>query len=258
MYSRIFTFGCSFTRWYWPTWANIIGSVVEKNNFYNFSQPGAGNEYIFHQLTQANATYNIGKEDLVIICWTNFTREDRYLLDKWKTPGNIYTQKFYPQSWIEKYFDLKGALIKTSSFIAGSSHLLNDTGSEYHYTSIMPMNKINHNDPLFSLLEYQEVFNTYNKYYNDIKISMVDYLYNSYPYCCNPAGAFIKLDDIPDPFMDNHPTPTQHLKYVQDIIIPGLKRPTTIDDQVIDWIDQWDNVVLTSKPYFDCNSKGLV
>ena len=102
---RIFTFGCSFTNYLWSTWANILGYEFREAEFYNFGKSGAGNQYIFNTLMQADAAYDFTHEDLIIVQWTNVSREDRYfhagaeILNStetshgaWSTPGNIYSQ----------------------------------------------------------------------------------------------------------------------------------------------------------------------
>ena len=45
-FKRAFVFGCSFTQYYWPTWADILGR--EFNKFENWGQCGGGNQFIFN------------------------------------------------------------------------------------------------------------------------------------------------------------------------------------------------------------------
>ena len=166
MYKRFFTFGCSFTNFYWPTWADIIGKEFAEKNYHNYGLCATGNEFAFQRLAEVHARYNINQDDLVIICWTNFAREDRYLNGAWKTAGNIFTQSVYPEKWVREWFDLRGALLKTSGVITGATHLLDSTGCEYHFTSMMPMQQINQQDIIFAKLEYQDIFAVYKKYYD--------------------------------------------------------------------------------------------
>ena len=70
---RLFTFGCSFTKYIWPTWADILGR--EYKEFYNYGMSGGGNLFIFDSLIEAIAKHNINKDDTVIIIWTNVTRD---------------------------------------------------------------------------------------------------------------------------------------------------------------------------------------
>ena len=50
--TRIFTFGCSFTDYIWPTWANIIAYDLNIP-FHNYGRGGAGNQFIFNTIMQA-------------------------------------------------------------------------------------------------------------------------------------------------------------------------------------------------------------
>jgi len=249
MYRRFFAFGCSFTSYYWPTWADIIGQEFG-DNFYNLAMCGAGNEFMFHRLTEAHARYNINKDDLVIICWTNFSREDRYLEGKWRSAGNMSTQTIYPQDWVRKWFDLRGALLKTSSVIAGASHLLDTTGCEYLFTSMVPMDRLDQYNVIFADESYRDIFGVYSKYYEKIyPTSMTEYLYGIDQYK-NPKPIHMKLKDDKHPGMiDHHPSPSQHLKYATDIILPGLKQTLQISEDAKDWATHWDSRIFAKQPY---------
>ena len=45
-YKRVFAFGCSFTCYRWPTWADLIGKQCEGAEFRNYGKSGAGNLFI--------------------------------------------------------------------------------------------------------------------------------------------------------------------------------------------------------------------
>lgn len=257
MYKRLFTFGCSFTNFYWPTWADIIGCEFAPGNFYNYGLCATGNEFAFHRLTEAHARHNINQDDLVIICWTNFAREDRYLNGAWKTAGNIFTQNVYPDKWVKEWFDLRGALLKTSSAIAGATHLLESTRCEYHFTSMMPMRQINQQDIIFAGLEFEDIFDVYKKYYDKIKISMVEHLYGSLPVCRNPKPMLIKYKEThKNPYLDHHPSPKQHLQYVNEVLLPAIAQPISITEETNNWIQEWDNKIYNADPYFKCSVDG--
>jgi len=249
MYSRFFAFGCSFTSYYWPTWADIIGQEFS-DRFYNLAMCGAGNEFMFHKLTEAHARYNITKDDLVIICWTNFSREDRYMQGKWKTAGNMSTQVVYPQEWVRKWFDFRGALLKTSSVIAGATHLLDTTGCEYMFTSMIPMNRLDQYDVIFADESYHDIFDVYNSYYNKIHpVSMTEHLYGINEYK-NPKSIQMKLkDDQHHGMTDHHPSPNQHLNYATNIILPNLQKTVTLNTDTIVWANNWDDHIYAKQPY---------
>ena len=77
-YKRFFVIGCSFTEWYWPTWANIIAEQNLHLEFYSFAKPGQGNTYISTLLNQLTHTHNLCETDLVGIMWSSFHRLDYY------------------------------------------------------------------------------------------------------------------------------------------------------------------------------------
>ena len=66
-YNRHFSFGCSFTNYYWPTWADLISHDMPGTHYVNTAKPGAGNSYILAKLSQAMRYYNIGEGDLVSV-----------------------------------------------------------------------------------------------------------------------------------------------------------------------------------------------
>ena len=98
-YKRFFAFGCSFTQYHWPTWANIISE--EFNESYNYGRTGAGNFFIYQSLIEAILKHKINKDDLVMIMFSNVTREDRFVKKHgWITPGNLYFQNVYDEKFL--------------------------------------------------------------------------------------------------------------------------------------------------------------
>lgn len=213
MYKRFFAFGCSFTKWKWPTWADVLANQLQIE-YHNFAQPAVGNEYIFHKIVETNVKYKFNEKDLIIVCWTNFAREDRYKNNQWIPSGNMYRYAVYDKKWVDKWFDLKGSLIKTSSFVASTTHLLEHAGCSYLYSSMMPMTLLNTQDPLYKDIDVNDVLDTYKEYFKNFLPSMVEYLYNSLPYCVNPD---------PQETNDNHPSEEQHQLYVKNVIYPALE-----------------------------------
>ena len=88
---RIFTFGCSFTKYLWGTWANILGAEFPQAKFYNLGRPSAGNQYIHNVIMQADNVYNFCESDLVVVQWSNVYREDRYFEGAWRNYNNKYS-----------------------------------------------------------------------------------------------------------------------------------------------------------------------
>lgn len=123
-YKRFFAFGCSFTGYCWPTWADILSKEMPNAEFYNCGKSGAGNLFISIRALEANLKFNFNKDDLVIVMWSTFCREDRYYNNYWHTPGNIFTQQEYDEKWVKKFADPKGYLIRDLSLITMATSYL--------------------------------------------------------------------------------------------------------------------------------------
>jgi hypothetical protein len=122
-YKRFFAFGCSFTNYKWPTWADIIGKDFE---FYeNWGAPGAGNYFIFNSFIEANSRYNFNKDDLIIIMWSTKEREDRYSNNEWIHATSNSIENTYSNVWVSKfYFDTRSQLIRDLAFIKSTQLIL--------------------------------------------------------------------------------------------------------------------------------------
>ena len=67
-YKRFFAFGCSFTRYEWITWADIIAYHIKES--YNYGRSGGGNSYIFYSLVNyfnENLSYESGNKLITMI-----------------------------------------------------------------------------------------------------------------------------------------------------------------------------------------------
>jgi len=155
--TRFFTFGCSFTNYWWPTWADILGKQYKK--FYNYGYSGAGNQYIFNSIVEANLKHKFNHSDTVAIMWSNPAREDRYVNNKWVTVGNIYTQCVYDQKFVKKFADIRGYFIRDLATIWAIDCLLKSIGCNVIHFSIFNLTDTNrqyknYNVNLDDLLEF--------------------------------------------------------------------------------------------------------
>jgi hypothetical protein len=135
---RFFAFGCSFTNYVWATWADILGQ--EFDSYENWGKLGAGNQFIFNSVMECHYRNQFRPGDNVIIMWTNVSREDRYIKNRWETHGNIYTyQDFYDKAYIKKYTDDRGFLIRDLAAIAAVMDLLDHWQVNYAFLSMVPL-----------------------------------------------------------------------------------------------------------------------
>jgi hypothetical protein len=119
---RLFTFGCSYTRWHWPTWADIIARDIGCH-YENWAEPGLGNVGIQHKMLECDLKNKFTADDLVLVAWSGWTREDRYL-------GASYSMKF-----LEKYWHLENDIMKNATAIitANQCHNINYQSHIFDY-----------------------------------------------------------------------------------------------------------------------------
>jgi len=223
--NRLFTFGCSFTEYKWATWANILAYEFDCD-FYNFGKSGAGNSFIANQITQAHKNFNFTKKDLVIVCWTNISREDRWHVSKgWVTPGNIYSQQDYDIRFVKNWANNIHFALRDFSYIELiNSYLKNITN--YHFLSMCNItkhlnqwdtSKTNQNE------EIKNIADLYKESLNTISSSFYDVLWN------NDMDYKWKKDweGVHPHYSDGHPTIVEHYEYLTEIFDYNFSERTT-------------------------------
>ena len=208
-YKRFFAFGCSFTQYMWPTWADLVSLEIPES--YNYGKIGAGNAYMFHTLVEAHTRYNFTTGDLIIIQWTNFSREDRYVNSKWLTPGNIYSQSTYPTDFVKKFSDDTGYLLRDLSYISATKHLLDKFECDYDFLSMVPIYQSNQyhkntDDEARPILKF------YANTVASIRPSFYETIFNFDWFL--PPTVRVQDPDSGAIRVDPHPTPSRHLHYL--------------------------------------------
>ena len=185
--TRLLTFGCSFTNYRWPTWADCL--APEFDYFENWGQSGAGNEFIFNSVMEADQRQRFSNDDTVVVCWTSATREDRYVDGRWHTLGNMFTCPIYNIDYLKTHVDQRGLLIRTLAYIKAVQTLLELRTCRWKFLSMTDIDSLN--------------------IYNDV----VESILPSYQSVLFSAG-------WPDRNGDPHPSPAEHLAYL-DAVLPG-------------------------------------
>ena len=218
---KLYTFGCSFTQyWRWPTWADALGR--EYNQFENWGLCGAGNSYILWSLIECNQRCRLSSTDEVWIMWTNTSREDRYVKDRWIEGGNVYWSagNQLPAEYVKKFACERGYLIRDMANIAAAKQLLDHWGCQYKFMSMVPLGKTNEHtglgyNPDDFRSEDRDVRELYQDVLNTIEPSVFDVVFEG-NWWARPG-----IEDNFDPKRrDFHPTPMEHVKYL-DWIVPG-------------------------------------
>jgi len=174
MKSRLFTFGCSFTKYEWPTWADILSLDYEV--FENWAQVGAGNHFILYSLTEAVARQHIGPDDTVAVMFTGVAREDRYIDGAWHTPGNVYGHLEFKD---KEPPDPTGYFLTSLSTIDAVRRILDQVGCQYHLLSVVPFDVIDYTKSiLFRPSVEKQAIELYKETLAKIKPSVYEVVYN--------------------------------------------------------------------------------
>ena len=220
-YKRFFAFGCSMTRYFWPTWADIIAQEIPES--YNYGQSGGGNLFIATQVTEANIRYKFNSDDLVIIMWSGISREDRWVNGQWLTPGNIYTQGFYDDTFIRKFSDSKGYLIRDLGLISICKGYLDNLSVDYHMLNMAPFEAMQYANYKKTFNNSREVLNFYQDVLSYIKPDILTVQYNgTWPQ--HPIKGRGKGQTA-----DYHPDTQGHADYLKKIF-PGLEFSQSTND----------------------------
>lgn len=227
-YKRFFSFGCSFTEYRWPTWADIISKEIPE--YYNYGKPGAGNFYIFSSIVEADKKYNFNEDDLVMVMWTAIDREDRYLENGWKPTGCVYhsIDDFYDKDFVKKYVDARGMFLRDVTCLSAATTLLRKTN--FYYMSMVKFSsseEIRNND----IVDF---------YKDDIDLILPDvmkvihdgnWIEHARMKIKLPNGKLVR---------DLHPTPLYHLEYLQKTFDLELTEETI---EFVNYHEKWLSTV---------------
>lgn len=210
---RLFTFGCSFTSFFWPTWADILGQ--EADYFENWGIPGGGNEYIFNSVNECLLRNKLTSNDTVIIMWTNIWREDRYIQGEWVTPGNIYHSN-------NQIINDRGYLIRDLAFINSTKEMLENRNIKYIFLAMVPIDNSDQYS-VVKLIDCDDVLALYKDTIEEIRPSVYEKIFN------------FDWHSRQKDREDMHPIPSEYLEYL-DLIVPEYK----ISNKTRQWIKAVD------------------
>lgn len=160
MNKRLFTFGCSFTNYWWPTWADILGQSFDKH--YNWGIASASNQYILNSLLECHAKQTITENDTVIIMWTFTDRESKINNAKWQHEMRQMRSDDSGYNMLTMYHmlaaknTLDGLGCKYQFFTLQSIHFAYDTNATHMIGSIDSLLTV----PSFKKLIYNNVWET--------------------------------------------------------------------------------------------------
>jgi len=233
---RLFTFGCSFTKYIHPTWADFIGTQFDTHQ--NWGKSGAGNFFIYSQLLECNQLNNINKDDTVLIMLSGYIRFD--IIDresKFVTAGNMYNQNFFNEDFVYNKWSEEYGFYSTWAYVNSIINLLKSVGCKYKILNAFDIRKREgdtHNFEDFSkprlknCLEYLETvcheidLYTYSKQKNKSGIPHYKFKEN---------GDFSTLQNV---VIDYHPTISMHHDFVKEYLTEFY------DQSMSNYKDEWE------------------
>jgi hypothetical protein len=293
MNNRLFTFGCSFTNYCWPTWADIVGS--EFDQFENWGMNGGGNLFILNSLTECVKRRQINKDDTVIIMWSGITRDDRWINGNWQLEGSVYGRTDYTPDYIEQYVDPTGYLIRDLSIVSATVTLLKSIGCRWYFLSMVPFTYHDNNIDIEDCREYnfdQQIIDLYQSEFEMIRPSVYEVIFNkdwysrpghvdwshwkqSYANLEGPSWPSWKdfivqnfkgiksniWNEINGHFKldkrlirtDPHPTPAEHLEYLQKVLTE-----IQLSEDTVQWALEYDKKVMSKEQPYDMKEWSTV
>lgn len=109
---RLITFGCSFTDYSWPTWADIIADDLGCE-YENWAIGGGGNQQIARRALY-RWSRGLDKDDVIMIQWSSINREDRFIEGHWRAEGSVVNSPTYSGDFFRDHWDWDNDVINTA------------------------------------------------------------------------------------------------------------------------------------------------
>jgi hypothetical protein len=256
---RVFTFGCSFTSFSWPTWADILVEDFKNRGLegYNFGRCGAGNQFIFIKLIEANAKFKFNEDDLILICWSTMQREDRFVNNEWITPGLIYNQNIYTELFVNAWADPAFYVFRDSAIISATNLVLKQLRCKSYQFSMHKIKQLDSNNSNSTDKGTNAIIDFYGDDLHLDFVPMMEYL-NLNDHSDKAAEKRLQTyygdETEKDSRPEWHPTVSKHRKYLSDIILPTLN--LELIDKTEDFIEKWDDKIKNYKGAINLSKTG--
>lgn len=259
--NRLFTFGCSFTEYAWPTWADLLGIGFDQHE--NWGLRGLGNRGITERIAECHVKNKFNKDDTIIIQWTSHLRNDWYHIHNlpdgrgpgWKTSGSIFSpnnSKVYTNSWINLFFYEPAFIMHTLNLMILAKKLIESTKANFFMTGIGDFKNLGNDiniDPKYG--EYlspdnsEELFSKYpmfkeyeHELYNlDNWIEPIKPLSNRYS-----DFGYKFLDEKNEYWIENHPSSMQYSLWLFENLSKKIQITDNTRNKITVTVDSIENI----------------
>lgn len=235
MYKRFFAFGCSFTHYHWPTWADIVAYSYPTAEYYNYGRAGAGNQVAFSRIMECDERYKFNENDLVMVQWSNCARQDMWKDQHWIGYGNIYSGSKYSDDFLTNYAsDPYGYTLRDLGYVKAVNHLLasrNVVRFNLSMCSFLIPDQYNYIKNRVDFTQSTLITENYKDVLASIRPGFFETVFKSDWFSRYPRpqtlyqGTEMLLKD------DQHPTPLESLEYLRTVV-PELGLDAGIDSVV--------------------------
>lgn len=154
--------GCSFTRYFWVTWADILVHSNPSLEVLNLAKPAIGNRRISMRLNECRLREIITPRAMNFVVWTSWHREDRYVNDEWCNQGNVFNAKDFGSKFVNKYWSEEYDIINNCDAIINTNHGMN---IDFNGSMLRIGNTESYRgDMIPTGTSYQEVFSKFDFY----------------------------------------------------------------------------------------------
>lgn len=261
MTKRLFTFGCSYTQYTYPTWADFLG--LEFDHYENWGLAGTGCKAIAERVAECHARNTFTKDDIVIVQWSTHLRHDFYTSapiegrrENWKTMGSVFSyenRRLYDKKWFDTFFMEAGYIMHCLNHILMIQTMLESIGCTWYMTSIghwpnlssdldlnagvfekregLPEYSIEKNFPEFIFYLKPIWEDRKDKWIRPIAIDATDY--PDHFWWFSPLGE--------NPWREQHPSPQQYVFWLNKHLRPRLNLGPPPKEQQM-WINQIEKI----------------
>jgi len=228
---KLYTFGCSFTKWHAKTWADYLSYFYK--SYENHGKGGVGNRFIFHKVIKNIDRFN--PNDTIIVQWSGLLRVDLMNEDEYMSIGepygdDEYTRSKLPIDYIEKCLSIQQQISEFINYTKCLNILFKSMNLNYKF--LFMFNPLFKDEKKYMLgeplsinsdmhhnrnLDIQKALNK-----NKNMISEIRHTIDNDSYIKESIFEYQLLNEKQSNRKDYHPLSSTHLDYCLKNILPEL------------------------------------